>query len=428
MIVETQEQAKQFFDKYINHASIIIPILTDGNLHPLQTKISLIYVKLIGGSDYILPFNHSEAQNLALDYIDEFYKSDKIKYTYDKKNLNHIMILDNVIDVNLVYYLKNNIPLDIAELDLPIYRYYRNTYYHKTNLNKVIPILKHLEYCRELAKVIRTEKDKMVNDIYNNKIINILTYIESAGMRYYDKMVYSEYNMYTSTGRPSNSFGGINFAALNKTDGSREPFVSRFGSKGMLVEFDFDAYHLRLIGDVIDYKFPKDIRVHEYFGEQYGIENYDKSKARSFKYLYGSTPQEIIDTIPYFKRVNEHIESIWSKYGSSDFIKSDIYSKRIYKKNLRYMTKNKLFNYLIQLLETENNMKILAELIPLIDGYKSKLILYNYDSFLFDFHLEDEATYLHMIKKTLEQNGKYPIKVSCGLNYHKMRDITEKFK
>ena len=51
------------------------------------------------------------------------------------------------------------------------------------------------------------------------------------------------------------------------------------------------------------------------------------------------------------------------------------------------MNKNKVFNYLIQLMETENNMKVLSELIPKLKGYKSKLILYSYDSFLFDFSI-----------------------------------------
>ena len=49
-----------------------------------------------------------------------------------------------------------------------------------------------------------------------------------------DGLVYSEYNPYTTTGRPSNRFGGTNFAALNKTDGSREKYISRFDG-GMLV-------------------------------------------------------------------------------------------------------------------------------------------------------------------------------------------------
>ena len=46
----------------------------------------------------------------------------------------------------------------------------------------------------------------------------------------------------------------------------------------------------------------------------------------------------------------------------------------MYKRNLENnITANKLFNYTIQQMETENNMKVLTELIPNIKEYKSKL-------------------------------------------------------
>ena len=41
--------------------------------------------------------------------------------------------------------------------------------------------------------------------------------------------LYTEYNPYTVTSRPSNRFGGINFSALNKKDGTREVFVPKEG-------------------------------------------------------------------------------------------------------------------------------------------------------------------------------------------------------
>ena len=111
----------------------------------------------------------------------------------------------------------------------------------------------------------------------------------------------------------------------------------------------------------------------------------------------------------------------------NDFILSDIYSKRIYRRNLTDMNANKLFNYTIQLMETENNMKMLDDLLPLLEGKRTKLILYSYDSFLFDFHKEDGLDFLNVIKETIESDGKYPVKTSKGVNYHDMQDITEKF-
>jgi hypothetical protein len=41
--------------------------------------------------------------------------------------------------------------------------------------------------------------------------------------------------------------------------------------------------------------------------------------------------------------------------------------------------------------------------------------------------VDDGLDYLIDVKNILEQNGKYPVKVSSGTNYHEMKDITEKF-
>ena len=160
----------------------------------------------------------------------------------------------------------------------------------------------------------------------------------------------------------------------------------------------------------------------------YGTD-YNEAKSLSFQYLYGYIPKEIQDNNEYFNRVHKYIQTLWGEYKSKDFIVSDIYNKRIYKKNLTDMNANKLFNYTIQLMETESNMRVLSELIPKIDNddYKSKLILYNYDAFLFDFNMEDGLDYLMKVKGILEQDSRFPVKVSWGLNYHEMKDITEKF-
>ena len=155
--------------------------------------------------------------------------------------------------------------------------------------------------------------------------------------------------------------------------------------------------------------------------------DYEEAKRLSFQYLYGHLPHEVVQMNPYFSRVYDYIKNLWKEYNSKEFIVSDIYNRRIYKKNLSDMNANKLFNYTIQLMETENNMKVLSKLIPEIKDDRSKLILYSYDSFLLDFNMEDDLNYLKKVKKILEQNGKFPVKVSWGLSYHDMKDITEKF-
>tara|TARA_A100001515_G_scaffold144736_1_gene149776 strand:+ start:34 stop:1308 length:1275 start_codon:yes stop_codon:yes gene_type:complete len=423
VIIEKDNQLEEFLQENESKDCFIIPILSDVNLHPLKNTLCAVYLKIVDGEERILCFNHGETLKIK---IEKLLTLDKLgrKFVRDKKQLNHIVKLKDVVDVSLQYYMSKNEPLEWEELSTNTHDYFHRVMWRMKNTNRIIPILKHLELCREQVKVLERYYELPIHDKYNDEIINNLSFIEKSGLRKDDEMVYSEYNLYTSTGRPSNRFGGINFAALNKKDGSRKPYVSRFGD-GMLVEFDYDAYHLRLIGHILNYEFPKG-SVHEHMAEFYGDVDYETSKQTSFQYLYGRIPQKIIDTNPFFSRVNDYITKIWKDFKRKDLVKSDIYNKEIHKKNLSAMNRNKLFNYMIQLLETENNMKVLNDLVPYLKDKKSKLILYSYDSFLFDFKIEDGLGFLTDIKIILEQGGVFPTKTSKGLNYHEMEDITEK--
>ena len=424
VIVENNEQLSSFLKIYRKQDSIVLPVQSDEHKHPADDDICLIYVQIIDGEEYILSYNHSESLNL-----DEQpnLNSDTKKYTIDKKRLQHLIDIDGVVDVNLLHYIQTNQPLETDNIDTNSHNFFNMKHYRKKNINRVIPILKHLELCRKLSKIMLDVIEKNKEDVnlsYNDDILNNLSYLEGNGIQTTEGMVYSEYNIFTSTGRPSNRFGGTNFAALNKKDGSRKPYVSRC-KNGVLVEMDYDAYHLRLIGERIGYDFPKG-SVHEHMAKFYGVD-YEESKRLSFKYLYGFIPYEVSQLNPFFAKVENYIKKLWEEYNNKEFILSDIYSKRIYRKNLDDMNANKLFNYTIQLMETENNMKVLSELIPNIQDYKSKLILYSYDSFLLDFNMKDGLDYLMKVKNILEQDCKYPVKVSWGLNYHEMKDITRKF-
>ena len=423
MIIEKDNQLDDFLLENQNKDCFLIPILSDVNRHPLENTLCAVYVKIIDGNEGLLCFNHGETLKLSLEKVLTLDKLGR-KFVRDKKQLNHIVKLEDVVDVNLQYYMSKNEPLDWDELSTNTHDYFYRVMWKMKNTNRIIPILKHLELCREQVEILERYFNLPIHEEYNDEIIDSLSFIESSGLRKDDEMVYSEYNLFTSTGRPSNRFGGINFAALNKKDESRKPYTSRF-QDGILVEFDYDAYHLRLIGHILDYQFPKG-SVHEHMSEFYGDVDYETSKSTSFQYLYGRIPQQVIDTNPFFSRVDKYIGKIWGKFKTQQFIESDIYNKRIYKKNLSAMNRNKLFNYMIQLLETENNMKVMSELIPFLKDKQSKLILYSYDSFLFDFKLTDGLDFLKGVKEILEQDGVFPTKSSKGLNYHEMEDITEK--
>ena len=80
------------------------------------------------------------------------------------------------------------------------------------------------------------------------------------------------------------------------------------------------------------------------------------------------------------------------------------------------MKPQKLLNYVLQNLETAMNIRILWEIFKLLRGYKTKLVLYTYDSFLFDFK-EGEETLIMEIK-AIFNNNKLQIKESYGNNYN----------
>ena len=56
---------------------------------------------------------------------------------------------------------------------------------------------------------------------------------------------------------------------------------------------------------------------------------------------------------------------------------------------------------------------------------KTKLVLYGYDSFLFDFSNQDGVETLKDIKSILEEE-KHFTKSKIGVNYGEMKDITKR--
>ena len=81
MIIETKIEFDSFLEKYQDSSCILIPVLCDVNKHPLENSLCLLYVKILGGDEYVLPFNHSEAINLGISYLDKLNLNNK-KYTF----------------------------------------------------------------------------------------------------------------------------------------------------------------------------------------------------------------------------------------------------------------------------------------------------------------------------------------------------------
>jgi hypothetical protein len=98
----------------------------------------------------------------------------------------------------------------------------------------------------------------------------------------------------------------------------------------------------------------------------------------------------------------------------------------MYKNNLNEMNPNKLFNYQLQATETEHNMLVLNTLNDFMIDLSSKLILYTYDSFLFDYDINDGKDVILLLKDIISEKGQYPVKLKAGINYNVMNDMTSK--
>jgi DNA polymerase I-like protein with 3'-5' exonuclease and polymerase domains len=226
--------------------------------------------------------------------------------------------------------------------------------------------------------------------------------------------IYSYYNLYNLTGRPTNSFNGVNFLAIPKDKDFRECFVPK---NDFLVEFDFDAYHLRLISSMIGFEPPKE-SMHNYLGRAYfhvdelTPEQYKESKAITFKQLYGGIERQYED-IDFFRSLNQFIDQEWKKYNAHKALV--LPTGRILKR-LPGMNRLKLFNYIVQNLETKENIYKIIEINKLLSKKKTKLILITYDSFLFDFSQQDGKDLLKQIKHILEGNNMI-VKHKYGVNY-----------
>ncbi len=429
-VIENMTQFLAFLKSYvIEEKVIILPVFSDHQLHPLENNLSLLYVRFFSGDRYVLVFDHSEGLSLDYKCIEAFKEYDTKILTFDKKILSHVFrFYDDIIDMHILSYLSEKMPLELT-CATPTHHYIYNHLSPRSNLNRLVPLVKHYEMCDKIVDNLLDVDVPMSTDFffYNNTVIPVFAEIEKAGLKTPDKYLFSEYNFYTATGRPSNRFGGINFAALNKSDGSRKKFISRF-ENGALLQFDFSAYHLRVIGRLIHFDLPSE-SMHTYLGRQYfdkedlTEEEYDESKKISFKFLYGKIPDDIAEAIPYFGAVKKYVDKLWDEINMIGWIESHISGRRIYKHKIDNINPEKLWNYLIQLIETEKNCLIMKKVQDFLTEYETILILYTYDSFLFDINMNDGKKFFIQLKNIIEQNGKFPTTVKIGSNYNDMKKI-----
>jgi hypothetical protein len=409
-LVENKEQLQQLRDK--NFKKVFIePIWSNENLHPFCSGIQGFYIREINyKKGFIIVLQHSEATRCDIDEIYDLLYSFEEIFVRDKKEFLHILPIKQLSDI---YFIS---PTDIPDR-FPCHEFFYRKYPHIADIGSIIPIVKHYERCETIFDAVKhvfpMEKPPHF-EFYNNRASHVFYWIEAMGLKVDPKLfeehfgvernwTYSQFNLKTTTTRPSNSFGGINYAALDKKSGCREAFIP---DNDFLLEIDISAYHPTLAAQLVGYDFGEG-DIHQAFADMYGVD-YKKAKELTFKQLYGGVFKEY-KNLEFFKKVEKYIEDISSK---EEFVCKSGY---VFKTDMK---KQKLFNYILQNTETYYNVLILEKIIRLLKHCKTNIIHYTYDSFLLDVDKNDKAV-IESILDVFKSFG-FSTKIEAGPNYGKL--------
>lgn len=368
----------------------IIPF--NNQIHPKLNKISCIFIRPYSKNEgYLVPISHNEARSLTIKGVCAYMNRIQTIHVRNKKLFNHFFgNISNVVDLSLTHHIEVD--------DIPLVNFYKQQHKNLIYVNCIIPLSKLYENCENIFQHI---KDIIPKSTFYDKAPYIFQQIEKNGLKINDKfamffninkefstkndIIYTQYNLYTLTRRPSNAFNGINFAALSKDNGCRKSFIPQ---NDYFVEIDISAYHPTLIAKLVGYNF-KGEDVYEHFSKLFNKDR-QHTKKLLLTQLYGGIKPEYLQ-LEYFFKTQQYINQKWDEFqqAGKTICKS---GHEFIGNKLENMNPNKLFNYILQELETYNNLFILDNILKILEDKQSKLVLYTYDSFTLD--IKDEEKWL----------------------------------
>jgi hypothetical protein len=119
--------------------------------------------------------------------------------------------------------------------------------------------------------------------------------------------------------------------------------------------------------------------------------------------------------LEFFKRVNSLVKENWKQFNENGYITVPISDYKIEKNNVGEMNPQKLFNYLLQGYETAQNILILWDMMRILIGKNTKLVLYTYDSFLLDWDEQEQNEMLEI--QNIFKKYKLNTKEKTGYDY-----------
>ena len=425
-IIETEDQLA----KLEPSSNCFIDLVAKSDeIHPHLTSPSIIYYNNFE-KGYAFVIDHSEGFSLKLDQVEAFLQKHKKVFLLNGKRHSYYLQLPNSIDV-LHTVLGVDGSVKDFQCETVVHRDFGYKHRYLPNVNCLIPICKHYERSECLFEAVKPYIGLESQLQWLDKYTEVYKWVEEQGLQIDEKVfdkyfeptwktnsvkgnkIYTSYNLYNTTSRPTNAFNGINFLALPK-DKSRTAFVP---SNDFFADFDFDGYHIRLIANMLNLQLETDKSIHTILGQQYfgkeelTEEEYQLSKSITFRQIYNGVEDEY-KSIRLFQEIDEFIQAMWQTYEDQGYIQLPNGRKLIQDNS----NPQKLFNYYIQCLETVNNVKKLALLKEFLKDKQSKVVLVVYDSILVDFSKKDSMSTYDGIKAILEQDN-YVVKVKLGESY-----------
>ena len=416
MIITDYHQYKELCNRMNRDECVLTPIFRDPYYHRLENTILCVGITFKNYDTYIVSISHDDAPTFDIPSGSTFSNT----------------------DIEMLAYV-SNVPLPRKDYDIYITNTHNQFGLFK-DTNKLIPITVWGKYLKQynalLIQILNAYVEKLQTQSYMfvKTLFTTLRDIETSGLKvntnlltehygskvrrnFSKDMVFSEYNVFTTTGRPSNKFGGINFSALNKSDGSRDTFISRY-QDGLLVQIDFEAYHLRLIADEYNIPLPPN-SLHTEFAKIYFGTNditdelYAKSKQKTFEIMYGISDETY--GIPLFDRIIE-VRKQFAQTSGKQVLPSGL-AVDVFDPN-----PSKMFNYHVQSLEVVKTLPKLQNILNLLKNTNNHLVLYTYDSILLDMkHFDGEL--LAQIISVLEENKKFPTRTYVGSTYGNITEV-----
>jgi hypothetical protein len=417
MIVNGYDQYNMLVERMNREECILTPIFRDSHYHPVENEILCVGITFCDYSTYVVSITHDDAPRFLVPTGSQVMSSNDI--------------------ITLSYVTNTLAPtLELTPYASQTYSLFDGV----KNINRIIPITVWSsvikKYNNKLIDILLANKQYLTSDkfIFTQKLSSTLKRIEQSGL-YVDKnklllhfdekvnryfptdYVYSQYNPYTITGRPSNKFGGINFSALNKHDGSRDAFISRYPS-GILVQLDFEAYHLRLLANELGVQLPfksihKELAKLYFNTDDITEELYAKSKQKTFEIMYGMSNET------YDFELFEKIYAMRQSYKNS----SQIVLPSGMEVTVTDPSPSKLYNYYAQSLETVRTLPKLETILNLIANNSCHLTLYTYDSILLDMEHFDTLL-IKDIVDVLQEDKKFPVRLYTGTTYGNIKEIS----